>query len=97
MARLSYAPKTLNACTLWWPANHGIKPTEYSGLSRTLDAFLEDRMQITCASCGDVIDIPPELLGDDPDITRLEPYICDACETRRDDAADELDHILHGV
>lgn len=49
-------------------------------------------MIITCASCGEVIEVPAELLTGLDAVDQIEPYICDACETRRDDIADDLDH-----
>lgn len=49
-------------------------------------------MLITCASCGVEINVPPELLGGIESVDQVEPYICDACENRRDLEADDLDH-----
>lgn len=34
---------------------------------------------ITCAGCGEIIDVPAELCPDDQ-VETVEPYYCDACE-----------------
>ncbi len=49
-------------------------------------------MLIMCASCGVEINVPPELLGGIESVDQVEPYICDACESTRDEEADERDH-----
>lgn len=49
-------------------------------------------MQITCVNCGDVCEVPNEILIGLDSIDQIEPYICDACENQRDLKADEDDH-----
>lgn len=49
-------------------------------------------MLITCANCGIEINVPPELLVGIESVDQVEPYICDACENRRDLEADDRDH-----
>lgn len=52
-------------------------------------------LTITCANCGESIVVPAELVGDNFEILLTEPYICDACEARYDDEADDLDHDIN--
>ncbi len=47
---------------------------------------------IQCANCGTDVEIPDELIGDNTEVFLTELYLCDACETQRDDEADDLDH-----
>ena len=49
-------------------------------------------MQITCANCGDVCEVPKEILIGLESVDQIEPYICDACENQRDLKADNNDH-----
>jgi len=49
-------------------------------------------MQITCANCGYVCEVPKEILIGLESVDQIEPYICDACENQRDLKADDDDH-----
>jgi hypothetical protein len=47
---------------------------------------------VTCVSCHREIEVPVELIGDNFDPDHILSYICDECETERDEVEDEWDH-----
>lgn len=47
---------------------------------------------VECANCHQEIEVPAELIGDNLEPDQILPYICDECETKFDEAADDADH-----